>query len=294
MIVIDTMEVQNKVSKVIEILDTQTPQILIQTKIVEARETYSRTIGIDENFNFEFRFAGDFENDKSGIVGVSPIAGVFNIEAQAVSDKINTIEAQLYVQEQEGNLEVVSSPKLITQNNQTATLNTQETINDTLDSPASGDGADPTQTVNSTVLPTNISVTPKVTADGSIDMDITVQRTSTLPGSATEDVPSTEETNIKSRILVGNGGTAVLGGFHSNNEQTTEETGMPLLRKIPILGFFFRSPKGTSRSKKEILIFISPRILNPEEAGFASENLELDLPDFDEVEKNENEASGRG
>jgi hypothetical protein len=113
-------------------------------------------------------------------------------------------------------------------------------------------------------------------------MQINIQRTSVIPAEAGV-IPDTESRSVQTRVLVANGGTVVLGGMYQNNYTESAVTGVPILRHIPIIGFLFRTPHAISESKRELLVFITPKILNVEEAGFTvQKERSIDLPGADD------------
>ncbi len=110
---------------------------------------------------------------------------------------------------------------------------------------------------------TNFKVTPHITSEGSIFLDIYVQRQFTVPVSG-RDVPNQLTRSAKTNVLVQNGETAVIGGFY-NTQKSLSESGAPWLRHIPILGLLFRN-RASADKRTELVFFITPRILNVEKA----------------------------
>jgi len=290
LIVVDTAEVQDKIKKVIEILDTQTPQILVEAKIVEAKEDFTRTIGLDKGFNLQIRTNGTSSESSSGLLSVSPIAGSVGFEATNLRIRglglVEQLSANLTIQETEGKVDIISSPRLVTQNNQSATIVAQD--KKVIPTSVTNDRG---ETVNENVtldLPTTLTVTPKTTGEGSIDMTLNIQRTSTVTAEA-GTVPDTETRSIQTRVLIANGGTVVLGGMYQNDYTEASITGVPILRHLPLIGMLFRTPHSVSQSKRELLVFITPRILNLEEAGFAvQKERTIELPNLSDIEPIEN------
>jgi type IV pilus assembly protein PilQ len=80
--------------------------------------------------------------------------------------------------------------------------------------------------------------------------------------------PNVNRRNINTNVLVDNGSTVVIGGLYSTESLDTV-SGIPVLKDLPLIGWFFRSPKVTSLGKKELIIFMTPRIINQEEAGLS-------------------------
>ena len=98
-------------------------------------------------------------------------------------------------------------------------------------------------------------------------MDLNIKREflGALPtGAAAGAAPPIESRVAKTKIMVRNGQTAVVGGVYQS-DSTEQETGVPLLRSIPVLGWLFKS-RSTLNSKNELLVFLTPRIINSENA----------------------------
>ena len=131
-----------------------------------------------------------------------------------------------------------------------------------------------TQTTNGTVTQSfetsaaslKLDVTPQVTNEGSISLDIALdkQQFGTRPSAAAP--PNKQTRSIKTIVLVDNGSTIVLGGIY-NFSKNEAHSGIPFLKDIPLIGWLFRTAYAPSTSKNEMVIFLTPRIVNQEEAG---------------------------
>ena len=168
--------------------------------------------------------------------------------------------------EQESKGRVISSPKVITQNKQKALISSKDT---TSFKQVSGSGDNLTTSFAETEATLQLEVTPQVTNDGSISMEIAIAKEAfgDIPtsGGPPEKAGRTVETNV----LVDNGSTIVIGGIY-NYEKVSSHSGIPFLKDIPLIGWFFRSPHAPQSSKNEMIIFITPRVINQEEAGLLS------------------------
>jgi type IV pilus assembly protein PilQ len=275
MVVVDINSVHDKVAKIVQLLDTQTPQILIESRIVEAKEDFLSRIGFNA-ISGNLRLEGSSAGDDNGILSISPVAGQdtapsfgINFGRLTVSGigVFENLAATLQLQEAESNAKIISSPRLITQNNAEATFDATDQRTFTVT--AIGPEGELVPSVETVDLPTILRVVPKVTADGSIDLEIEVEKTTI--GAVTDnadDIP-TETRKIETRVLVENGGTVVLGGFYQNEKENQQVSGIPILKDLPLFGAFFRSPEIKQESTTELLVFITPKILNLEEAGLA-------------------------
>ena len=99
-------------------------------------------------------------------------------------------------------------------------------------------------------------------------MEVSVEKT--VFGAAVEGaLPPTQSRKLETNVLVDNGSTIVLGGLFSYNKSDAT-SGIPFLRDLPLVGWLFRSPDRESWTKNELVIFLTPRIINQEEAGFTN------------------------
>jgi type IV pilus assembly protein PilQ len=158
--------------------------------------------------------------------------------------------------EKDGKIKIVSTPKVVTQNNKKATiLSGQKIPYPTIQSGGSA-GAIMVAFVDANL---QLDVTPQITNDGTILMDLKIQKSEADFSNTVQGTPSILQKSIETQVLVRDGGTAVLGGVYTNIT-SKNTTGVPFLSKIPILGFLFRS-KDEQEKNTELLIFITPRIL---------------------------------
>ncbi|MGZ3699944.1 MAG: type IV pilus secretin PilQ, partial [Bdellovibrionota bacterium] len=169
------------------------------------------------------------------------------------------LNAILNFAEHEENIKVITTPKTVVLNKQSASILQSQpvVINVTTTIPGGGSTQTPT-TLNANI---NLTVTPTVTNEGSVLMDLNVER----------DVPQAQSVasrNIKTQVLVESGATLVIGGIYTLQNNKTSD-GFPFLHKIPILGWLFGSDSDAT-SRSELMIFVTPRILNPKEAGLTS------------------------
>lgn len=288
LIVKDTIEAIERIKKIIDTLDTQTPQIMIESKIVESSESFEKVVGLRNGLQFgynpidpitqanrgpgwSFSTTGDFRQiGNTGQVGAGATGGLAAASGAmtftvGVFRRLTNLNFTLQMAELEKKIKIVSSPKVVTQNKKAANISNSTQTSYKVQTPV-GVGATATQFA-STVATTNLTVTPQVTNDGSISMDITLQKAG-LGSPVSEGPPDLNTRNIATNVLIGNGSTLVIGGMYSSTQQKQEE-GIPLLRNLPLVGWLFRKPAVEKNSKDELIIFITPRILNVEEAGFS-------------------------
>ncbi len=257
-IVRDTAENIERMRKLIELLDTQTPQVLIEAKVVEAKESGSKAI------------SGSLSFGGAGTTGVTSLAGTLGSISQAQTGGTFSfgfgnrarIDAQLDIAESQSLTRTVSSPKTVVLNKESASIiaGTPVLINTTSQTIS---GPIATQTVVTANL--SLNVKPTVTNDSGVLLDITVQRDAVVPAGNTSAVAPR---NLKTKVLVDSGSTLVIGGIYTSSSLETEG-GIPFFRKIPIIGALFGAETKTDE-RTELFIFITPRILNQKEAGLST------------------------
>ena len=167
-----------------------------------------------------------------------------------------SINAVLQAMETEGTLKIVSSPKVVTQNNKKATILSGEKIPYPTTQGGAAGGAITVAFIDANL---QLDVTPQITNEGTIIMDLKVEKAEADFTRTVNGTPTIIRKAIETQVLVRDGGTAVLGGVYVTNS-TRGMTGVPFLSKIPLIGFLFRN--NTKEDKNvELLIFITPRVL---------------------------------
>lgn len=277
----DVQKSIDDVSLLVGKFDLRTPQILIESNLVETTPTFSRSLGmeLDALFNnnrvlgsSRFKAGDPFAGDPAGAVPVFPIpASGFRFAYFG-----NNIRGILSAAENEGQVKIISRPTVVTLNNVPSTIRSERILRITLPSStniASGSGAAAGTAVATEKIPVgiNLTVIPQVSSDGFVLMNIKVKSSSTAPttfsGGTTGVIPF-EELNreAEANVLVRDGETIVIGGILKDSDSTSSG-GVPYLKDIPVLGWLF---KNWSIDKKfeELVVFITPRI-----ASAGSENL---------------------
>lgn len=280
-IVQDVQENIDRMKKLIELLDYQTPQVMVESKVIEANENFTR--GVSGNLGFGFAHSATTTGAGVSFNGGNPLDPLFGSASAGAGaaalksivgplgngfgfspalgfvpgmDRINAI---LQIGESEQQVKVVTAPRIVVLNKSTANIlsATPVVINQTTALPGGGTTSSPT----SVMANVSLKVTPTVTNEGSVLMDLAIDR----------DVPldnSVAKRSLTTQVLVESGSTLVIGGIYTMNNNHVS-SGFPLLRKIPILGALFGSDS-ESNNRSELFIFITPRILNEKEAGFSS------------------------
>lgn len=267
-IVKDTLSVIERMGKIVDTLDTETPQVLIEAKIVEANENYEFRAGLGRGgIGFGYDMFGDGNQPSSGSFAFNSTTDsqLPNALSATISvyKRLTNLSFSLELMESESKGKVISSPKIITQNNQAATITSTDTQNYRTQVVNQGVITESFQDVSVSI---NLTVTPKVTNDGSISMNVNLNKGGFLPPAVQDGLPSTSNKVITTNVLVDNGSTVVIGGLYqtTNNEI---ESGIPFLKDIPLIGWLFRSAYNPRRNRSELIVFLTPRIVNQEEAG---------------------------
>jgi len=290
----DTVSNLDQVEALIRNLDTQTPQVLIEGRIVEASSTYAREIGIQWGGDFSASsatanptglafpstvgVAGGATDNQAPLAGLSPVAGgkpnpnfAVNLPAAAgtgsggalgitlgsIANNAN-LNLRLSAMEEEGTLRILSSPKILTLDNREAHIEQGTLI------PYSRISAQGVQTAFKEAK-LNLTVTPHVTADGSVLMNIKMTRDEPdFNNKGARGDPSILKREAQTELLVADGHTAVIGGIFTRNHGTSYKK-VPFFGDIPILGWLFKNRSDSDR-RSEMLIFITPRIVNRAES----------------------------
>ena len=258
-ILTDTAEKIRQAKEIVEQIDKVTPQVIIEARIVEANTNFVREIGFDwgtitlEEFDFGNQatfgptsFTAD--NIPANFNNLGSIG--FNF-ATLTGTTFSIVDAKIQAADVEGTTNIVSSPKIVTLDNKKAKIKQGFEV-PYLERDSSGNA-----TVNFKDVDLLLEVTPNVTPDDRIVMEIFVTKNDLVDPTADEPALSTNE--AETEILVDDGDTIVIGGILKDTS-TWAESGIPGLRQIPALGWLFKANK-TEERKNELLIFITPQIV---------------------------------
>lgn len=271
LIVKDTIESIERIKKIIETLDTQTPQILIEAKIVEASESYSKRIGLSRGITFGYDPFRNTANDTPTGPGFSfssaPTAALPTAAGMTIGiyKRLLNLDVTLQLMESESKGRIISTPKVVTQNKKAATISAGEQTSFRVQQLATGN-APAVATFQNIEATLNLSVTPHVTNDGAISMSINLQKSAFGTRPTPDSPPNISRRTVNTNVLVDNGSTLVIGGLYTTSTLETV-AGIPYLKDLPLVGWLFRTPRAPDTTKNELLIFMTPRIINQDEAG---------------------------
>jgi len=235
-------------------VDIPIRQVMIEARIVVADDDFTEALGIDFNASTVNSTANGNSLDgnvKSGSVGAVPgSAGLGSFGIGYVASDI-ALDLELSALQTSGYSEIVAQPKVITGDKQQASIETGQQLPFQSDD---GDGG--TTTIFQDAL-LKLNVTPQITPDNRVIMELKVNQDA--PGDLTPDGLAINVTELSTVVLVGDGQTIVLGGVFQETK-TESESKVPLLGDIPVVGGLFRNSSKLTE-KRELLIFITPRIL---------------------------------
>ncbi len=265
LIVKDVEEILDKSEQLVDYLDTQTPQVLIEARIVEATSTAALGLGIQWGSNHTYTDANGHPTNaifpynlgvgaNVAVPGPADPTGTLGVMFGSVG-MINDLNLTLNVMESDGKIKIVSSPKVATLDNKEAMIQQGTSIPIT----TRGTGGDvTTKYVDASLI---LKTTPHITADGSILLNIEINKSEPdWSNSNYLGEPSIIKKEAKTEILIKSGDTVVIGGVYTNLTSKTKRY-VPLLGKIPVLGWLFKSEESRVE-RSELLIFLTPRIMN--------------------------------
>jgi type IV pilus assembly protein PilQ len=270
-IITDTALKIKQAKQIVEKIDTVTPQVIIEARVVEANTNFTREIGFDwgevtlGQFNVPYTsnwtagptvFTADNIPDTLALGNTGSLA--FSLFKTA-GTPFSIVDATLAASEVEGKTNILSSPKIVTLDNKKAKI-LQGFEVPYLERDSSGNA-----TVRFKDVDLLLEVTPTVTPDNRITMTIFVTKNDLVDPTADEPALSTNE--AETEILVDDGDTIVIGGILKSTINWAER-GIPGLRRMGVLGWLFKYQNETD-IKNELLIFLTPRIVQLEQKRFS-------------------------
>lgn len=277
LIVNDVPTKLEEIRNLIEKIDIPSRQVMIEARIVEAREGFSRELGArlglvrrgaTNTYSGTLKDAGPNLHPVDGTAAtVYPDNLAVNLPANSINGYTassfaalfgsvagSMIELELSALESENAGKIVSSPRLVTADRVEAVIEDGQEI------PYQESNPNGATSISFKKAVLSLKVTPQITPDGNVIMDLKVNKDSR--GVETINGPAIDTKQVQTRVLVENGGTVVIGGIYL--ESTTNVTDqVPLLGDIPLLGNLFKH-RSKTKEKRELLVFISPKILSGE------------------------------
>ncbi|HHW63642.1 MAG TPA: type IV pilus secretin PilQ [Rhodocyclaceae bacterium] len=279
--------------RLVQEIDVAPRQVLIEARIVEANKTFARDLGVRLGFGSRKPWSINNGGAKIGFgssefVNLTPNAttgqlevgdGLINSMVQNVGESAQSgsgylpqkpfgslsmtlfnsgltrfLNLELQALESDGRGRVVSSPRVLTANQVEASIEQGKEV------PYQESTSSGATSVSFKKAVLSLKVKPQITPDGRLQLSIEVNKDRVLREEALFNVPPIETKNVKSEVLIENGGTVVIGGIYEE-EESTGENKVPLLGDVPVLGHLFRSENKVS-NRRELLVFVTPRIVS--------------------------------
>ncbi|MBX9717144.1 MAG: type IV pilus secretin PilQ [Burkholderiaceae bacterium] len=287
----DTPSKLQEIQELIAKIDIPVRQVLIEARIVEADDSFGRSLGVrlgvndartGNNAGFgtgggqRVAIGGNLNvvGNRTGQTGSIPLlndTNFLNLPASAqggfqpatfalslFGSSLNRfLNLELSALEADGRGKVVSSPRIVTADQIKAVIQQGTKIPYQR---ATSSGATSIEFVDATL---KLDVTPQITPEGNVILDVNVNKDSV--GAVTNNVPSIDTKSIQTQVLVENGGTVVIGGIFEQTDRS-DVVQVPLLGDIPVVGNLFKTRTNSSR-KTELLIFLTPKVVSERTAA---------------------------
>jgi type IV pilus assembly protein PilQ len=283
LIVTDTQEGLKEVEDLIPVLDKKPAQVDIETKIVEVNLDNKLDTGISWNYATDGKFKVGATQDASGptaglggtAIGAPQIQTVSPGQATGISGtgvNLNTItqtgfsfltrqgtyllSAQIAALASQSKVKILSTPHIVTTNNEEATINVADQIPYDVSTLSNGVSQTSVQFISAGV---KLVVKPTVNADRRITLKVKPEVST--PGAASSDPhfpPTVNTRNAETTVVLRDGETIAIGGLISENITKTV-SGVPLLMSIPVIGYLFKTTSN-EKQRTELIIFLTPRI----------------------------------
>ena len=308
LVMMDTPDRVDQMRQVMRKMDLPSRQVLIEARIVEAEDSFSRSLGVKLGFNNASHSGFTTVTDpldstktisvpvRSGVTVGSNLSNVLGATGQTSSSTVGNminfpalsnssgtsaasfalslyssglsqfVNLEVSALETDGKGKIISSPRVVTSNNVAAVIEQGTEI--PYQQQANNSGA---TTVSFRKASLKLEVTPQITPKGDVVMDVDVAKDSV--GTLTSAGYTINTKHVKTKVKVENGGTVVIGGIYQESTGNTVEK-VPLLGDLPLLGNLFKTTN-KSTSKTELLIFLTPYVLDEQGHPLAVSNTTL-------------------
>lgn len=261
-------DVQNLLGR----LDTRTPQVLIESNLIETTPTFSRALGIQMETLFNkghvrssTRFRAEQPYNDAALTFFENTTPLFTPASGFSFAYLGSrVAALLSAAEAEGNVKIISRPSVVTLNNVESQIESANIVRIRTSAATVGE-AGALREIRAGIT---LKVTPQVSADGFVLLNITAKSSTLDFGRTVDGIPQENTREAKANVLVRDGETVVIGGIMKDTSADSE-TGIPYLRNIPVFGWLFKR-SSWQKDFEELVVFITPRIL-----AAGSENLPL-------------------
>ncbi len=256
--------------RLVQEIDVAPQQVLIEARIVEAEKTFTRDLGVrlgvgststagvggGARLGFGSSTVGADGGTNTFVPGQSTSGTqgqkFGNLNLTLFNSKMTRfLNLELNAQESDNRIRQVASPRVLTANQ------VEASVEQGVEIPYEESSSSGATSVSFKKAVLSLKVKPQITPDGRLQLSIEVNKDSR--GEETRAGPAINTKKVKSEVLVENGGTVVIGGVYEEDERT-DLTQVPFLGDLPVLGHLFKS-RGTASVRRELLIFITPRIV---------------------------------
>jgi type IV pilus assembly protein PilQ len=257
LVVTDIDERLDQAEAMVRSLDTKTPQVEIVARLVDVDVSTVRDLGIEWGVhNVDLFDAGTSENLDIKAADVAQPVG--NLKIGTVKS-FGSIEASLQALETQNKANIISNPRITTVNNREASVVVGKQI------PLIVQDFAGNAVTQLTTIGIKLNVTPHINTGNKITMDVHPEVSDLASQATVQGGIIINTTMADTRVMVNDGETAVIGGLIRSNESELKR-GVPILMDIPIVGHLFRS-SSTTKQKRELLIFVTPKILGDTQAA---------------------------
>ncbi len=265
LIITDIPSVVADIKQLVRMLDTPVRQVLIEARIVEASATFSRDLGVNWGLSYQHNPGSGIDGNDASISGGGTLIGIPVGPGQVTSGLISgltfgqvgidktVLDLRLAALEQSGHGRIVSTPRVSTLNGEEAEVAQGTEI------PYLSVSEDGTKT-EFKKAELSLKVTPEINPDGSVILEIEAKNDSRGANTGLAEAPAIDTKRATTKVLVKDGETTVIGGIFIQDKQESV-SGVPWLMNIPVLGYLFKS-RSVSEERRELLVFITPRILD--------------------------------
>ena len=276
--------------ELIRVIDRPVDQVLIEARVVIATDTFARELGarfgIAGHKDGKYFFNDTIEdNDKTRDSYVEAITsgepsfeltkgamsnlGVLNPAGSLALQILNAgyaLDIELSAMQEEGRGEVISNPRVVTSNQREAVIRQGQEVGYVTIRPA-GQGTVPTPTVEFKDVLLELKVTPTITHDGRVFLNMNVKKDEVegLINTGIGQVPQIAKREVNTAVLIEDGQTVVIGGVYEFTDRE-DVSKVPFLGDIPFLGNLFKR-KGRNKEKAELLIMVTPKVMRVEQRG---------------------------
>lgn len=274
-----------QMKELIRVIDRPVDQVVIEARVVIATESFSRELGarfgvsgftnngkayfndtIGNNISTQNSLVNAAQNGTIPAIsrGLMSNLGVTNPAGSVALSILNAgyaLDVELSALQAEGRGEVISNPRVVTSNQREAVITQGQEVGYVTIQPATAGGV-PTPSVQFKDVVLQMRVTPTITNDGRVFLNMSVKKDE-IEGfidTSIGDVPQISKREVNTAVLVEDGQTVVIGGVYEFRDRN-DLTKVPFLAEIPFLGNLFKK-KGRAKEKAELLIFVTPKVLH--------------------------------